>query len=369
MKLFIDDEVTRSLLKDIKKCADFIKEALAEGRKPIVRFHNDADGVVSAIFVTESMESFLAENKLDAQVRSFQTSSAIFTIEDAALEINNAGSNEKKPLMVLLDHGANPESVDNLRQLKKNGFKLAIVDHHPPAEETEDVADAFVTPFNHGGDSNYTAGLLSFEVARLIDPSVEGRKELIELSLEGDRSRFAASTEGKTTIALDYKTTYIDYPNALPLFKKFLQDAGEINEAYEQALKKVNDALEKAKAHTKIKQAENGSTVLVVKLKFKEGPYPSKGKIITMLKEKYCSENPGKPVVVLGYEKDKIIVRASKEAFERGFRANDVIRKLKEEFSDAIVSGGGHEVAAALQVKEELASAITRRFAELVACR
>lgn len=366
MKSFIDDEVMKSLFPDIKKCALFIKNALIEGRQPVIRFHNDADGVASAILAAEAVEGFLSKNNLKTSIRSFQTTSAIFTVEDAIFEINRASHMEKKPIIILLDHGANSESLDGIGQLKKNNFKLAIIDHHPPASEIADIADVFVSPFARGGDSNYTTGLLVFEVAKLLFPAVEDRKELVEISLEGDRSKFSAGLESKTTIALGYKIVYVDYPNCLPVYKKFLDNLSEIQEAYDQAQNKLRIALERAETYTKIRQAKNDFTILVVKLKFKEGAYPSKGNILTAVKEKYCAKHPGRPVVALGYGGDKIIIRASKEALEKNFKANDVIKQLKKEFPTEIIAGGGHDVAASMQVKEELAPTITQRFAELV---
>jgi len=78
--------------------------------------------------------------------------------------------------------------------------------------------------------------------------------------------------------------------------------------------------------------------------------FPAKGKLAGSVFDLYAKG--GKSVVVLGTGERVFNFRVSPAAHKAGFNAAKIIEELKAEFTDAIESGGGHQVAASIRVKK-----------------
>ncbi len=361
-RLFVRDEVMEKLYPMIRECARFLKQSLLEFRPIVMRYHGDADGVCSALLVFSALKRFLSAARVSLEEHRFllstrQTDSAIYSQNDLAKDIERAALLPKKPVFVFLDHAANEESIEQLRKLKESGFEPVVVDHHPPAQGIEGVAGHFVSPFLAGGSCHYTTGLICFELAKAI--AGEAEEKLAHFSLQGDKSVFS-SGEFKEPRVIDYLATY-NSPESLEFYESALSDAKKINYYFEEANRRINRAVAASKPFTSQKKI-GSSTLVVVRLdKFcKKGEYPSKGSVLNEIHKTFSG-----PVVSIGYGGDAIIFRASHQAFEAGFRASHLISQLKQELPHAVVSGGGHDVAASMRVKEEFLQSVLDRALEL----
>ncbi|MDP2718185.1 MAG: hypothetical protein Q8P02_05550, partial [Candidatus Micrarchaeota archaeon] len=133
--VLVDSPVLRALSGTFKNAALFIQSAVAQMQPILVRFDDDADGITSALYLHALVEHAVHAQKLPYPktfFRAFQSEAPIFEKKHLQHLEQEAADFAKKPLIVLLDHGGNPESVPALADAKKAGFSLMLVDHHPP---------------------------------------------------------------------------------------------------------------------------------------------------------------------------------------------------------------------------------------------
>jgi len=371
--LLIGDECMQSLLPSMEKAADAIKTALSSQRPVFVRFHDDCDGITSAISIYKACLLFQQANKLPAKtgdgfptLSSRQTDSAILEVRQAFEDRRKFGGCSQKPLFVFLDHAANYESAEAVGELKSSGVGIIIVDHHPPAKEAAELADVFVSSHQFDASGGHTAGLLSFEIARMISPEPSHiPEEWAWWSLQGDKSKLAAHRSDDEPVAIDYLAQYSEKGESAGYYLEKLEDKLALDLSVKLARQAETRALEHSHAHCSAVKAENGFFVVECELgKIQHGEYPSKGKLLTLIHLQKSRELGG-PVVSLGWDEEFLSVRANTAAAEKGFRAGLVIEQLKQEFPQDVKSGGGHDVAASLRVRKTSVKKVADRFAEL----
>ena len=362
--LFLDDEVMRTLRPKIAECVRFLKRRLLEFQPLLIRYHGDADGVCSALLFFSAVKKFLSGRGVSLDTNRFlasatQTDSAIYSRADLAADAERAALLPKKPVFVFLDHAANHESFPQLVQLNEGGYEIVIIDHHPPAPGAPHLAKHFVSPFAANGSSDYTAGLLCFELAKAISGGADER--LARISLQGDKSVFAPKEPLKEPRVIDYLATY-NSPDSLDFYEKILSDSKKVDYYFEEANNRIKRTVAASKPFVKEKRVGSGLIVTVKLDKFcKKGEYPTKGSVLTEIHRSFS----GGPVVSLGYGGDAIIFRANQEALDKGFKAGALISQLKEEFPHAVVSGGGHDAAASMRVNEQFLPSVLERAVAL----
>ncbi len=373
-RLLLDTKCLHELLPKMRECAQLLETAVQSNAPIRVRFHDDCDGICSAISITLAISKLqkrfgAAENSEIGipLVSSSQASSAIYETRDAFDDLRAMQAfAPKKPLFLLLDFAANAESVQGVRALKDAGAKVAIIDHHPPSKEAAELADCFVSSHACDKTGSHTAGLLSTQVARIVDEGVP--EECAWYSLQSDKSALAKSEEFKEAVALDYLAHHSDKGVPADYYAEKLSDGQTVELSWKLALRAEQRVLEVAQKHVKLQGCDCEVKFILVELDklAKKGEYPSKGKIMNGIiaaeakKEKI-------PLVALGFTKDSISVRATDLALEKGFRASQVIAELKLEFPQGIASGGGHDAASSLRLNEGYAKPVLSRF-EHLAC-
>ena len=81
----------------------------------------------------------------------------------------------KKPLIIVLDNGSTPEDVAGFKILKTLGYEIMVVDHHNPVIIKDGKTsvcpylELHLNPYMFGFDSQTSAGMLCYELARFID--------------------------------------------------------------------------------------------------------------------------------------------------------------------------------------------------------
>lgn len=364
--LLVDDEVTRALLPRFEEAARILREAVSSGRQVLVRFDNDADGISAALSLVEAIEGLASGLGRKPNIRALRNESAIYREEDALLDLTNAANLGQKPVLVLMDHGANEQSLPAVAEARKAGFQVIAIDHHPTTpKDVEKAVNVFVSPWavsNKGSD--YTTALLSYEVARRVWPQQAQKEDYAWWGLQGDKSVFAQKREFKEQKVLDYLACYSEDTACLPSYRKAIANKAEVERLYRAATEKASETLERAMSYTKVKNLARIS-LAIAKTGFQRGRWPPKGGLVNIIHERLWKEL-NRPLVTIGYGDDRIILRANPAAFEAGFRSNELICHLKDEMPHAIESGGGHEVAAAIKVKPEHMKAVLARLTELI---
>ncbi len=346
----VEEEAIKKMWGEIKKVAIKIKTAERMGRDVIVRFNNDADGISSALLLKEVMRGYY-----------IQHNAPIYYKRDAFNDLNNL-MNRYKPLLILLDFGANEESEEALDIVKSAGIEIIIIDHHPTERKNEEKL-LILNPHLFGGESNITTGYLCFEIARMLGKE---NKELLKISLAGDKSNIIKIDEEDKNNALiiDYVATYLNYGGKLDFYQEVMKNK-EMKETIlmqaKEKLEEVKDYILKHMKHDKVGEFRI-YTINLDEISTK-AEFPSRSKITSQLYEIIKDEN----AIVLGVTNKSIIFRITEKANENGVDASKIIEEIKRKYPEHILSGGGHSKAAAIRVKnEEMFNFIKKEIKEYI---
>ena len=352
-----DDEVLLRMGKDFEKAASIIK-SYVDRRSPIViRYHGDCDGICSAISIYLSIKRMVGEKdwpEYRKKLLIFKNPSPMYSIPSVLddIELVRHMQSSAPPLAILLDFSVNSESLETLKTLRRTKFDIVIADHHPPEAEVKQIATLLVSPWLHGGNSDYAAGLVAGEIARKLRP-FDGISELEKISLTGDRSKLPIKQEehiNRKALVLDFMSSSDDFAESLETYYPVLKDSKKVDSVYKTAMKKIEDVRKQALNYSKLKELDNGFKVVLVRLeKLKVGKFPPKGRICGEVHDEF-SKKLDAPLVTVAYNDRAMHIRANTKAREAGFNANRLIGELKSEMSNAIESGGGHDVAAGIRL-------------------
>ncbi|NPA86254.1 MAG: S1 RNA-binding domain-containing protein [bacterium] len=395
LKPSVKSEVLEKLWPQIRKAAKLIKKAILENRPILIRHHGDCDGYAGALALERAIVSLLKEKNPDPEAewhyfKRFPTRVPYYHPEDLAKDMDAIQEDihrfgHKKPLIIVLDNGSTLQDVPVYKQLRTLGFNIIVIDHHEPdmkdkqRSHVDDYVDVHINPYLVGGDSNITAGMLGFELARLINPRVE--KEISHLpAIAGiaDKSeaeelkeylKFAKAKgydeeflkkvgEVVDYIAFNLKFKpgryYIDYFFGLHI------DKGSFVKLINQLYSMIRSLLENYKRWTSkyliTRRLDNGIFVVFIdaeKYMFRSD-YPNPGKASSIIKE-YLEEKYGKdtPLILVAHGPDFAIIRAT-EALELfyNFNIKQLINYLISKYPWAQVSGGGHKIVGTLKFLE-----------------
>src|SRR3989338_4355273 len=84
------------------------------------------------------------------------------------------GHGQDKPLILVLDNGSTPEDIVAMKTLQSLGFEVIVIDHHNPVEYKGNRTSVcpyildHINPYMYGLDGQITAGMLSYEIGRMI---------------------------------------------------------------------------------------------------------------------------------------------------------------------------------------------------------
>ena len=341
----------QKLLPAMHSCADAIRAWIKEGRLLVIRFNDDCDGVVAGVELYLACKAYAEKSGMPAQnVAGVQLDSAVYSKKDSFFDLQRGRDASKKLAVVVCDLGANAESVEGLSALKEAGSGLCIIDHHPPSKDALALCDAYATSHAFDSTGAHTAGLVSFEVAKIIDAAAV-RPEWIEWSLQSDKSTLFAGGDHDGARALDYLSHFSESSASAQHYYEKMSDTHTLELAARLARDYEKKALSKALRNSKQNPVGQHSVIVVcdVSKSMSKGDFPPKGRCLNLVQDHFCKANPGKAVVSLGISDDSISIRANQLAIERGFHSNPIISKLKEEFKAEIKSGGGHAAAASVR--------------------
>lgn len=355
-RLLVKDKILNSLTPQFEDAARRLKKAVFLHRPIIVRFHNDTDGLCSALALYFAMAGARNTKFLMNTFPYYRALECEADIES----LQHLDAEYLSPIFVACDFGANEESLDQYRKLKKEGFEIIIVDHHPPHPDVEAFVDCFVSPFLVGGDSNHVTGLLAVEVAYLI-AQIE-TNDLHSIALTGDRSRlswFNPSQENKRkALALEYMLQTSRQKYTIDEMAKTLLDKEFMDILYTQATDKLGEVSMRLKA--KVKKRQFGDVTVFMfstDTEFKEGEFPGRGDMASLISDE-LGEKLGKPAVTIGHGEHSINMRLNTEATRAGLNLGVFISAVKGALPHAIEAGGGHAGAASIRAKKGHAKAI-----------
>ena len=278
----------------------------------IVRYHNDADGIVGAIYLSKLIRAYFIPKW-----------NVHYTIKEAIRDIQECSGKECG--IILLDLGSSKESLEAIELVRNAGIDIIVIDHHPAEQEIKDISLNPMFFSEEGG--KYSAGYLAYLLVGEIE-----YKDLWKIALAGDKSDLGYSEEQRIkALVFDYLAYY---DARLKMFEKVLRDKKLYMSIELTVLQKIEEIEREAKKYLKTKDK---IYILNLDKVVKEG-FPNKGKalgiICSMLKE----------YTIIGYGEGIIMVRTTKD-IQLENELKDIIELYSKNY-------GGHKKAIAIRVEK-----------------
>jgi RecJ-like exonuclease len=407
--LLEDSETLGKLRPKMIKAAHAIRRAVYDGRSILVRHHADADGICAGVAMEKAVIPLLKElnHNTDAEWHYFKrapSKAPFYELEDVVKDLSFALEDmerhgQKLPLIVLLDNGSTEEDILALMKAKIYDIEIVVIDHHFPGEvvdgkvEVDEYVDVHVNPYLVGGDSQITAGALSVEVAKMVNPDVKDKVlHFPGIAAVGDHARSKeaeqyielAKAKGydrddldRIASCIDFEAFYLRFMNGRGIIDTILglgsldKHTKLINALYKEFEKRVDTQLRAALPNLKSQELPNGVlfNVLDVEKYAHRFTFPAPGKTCGFVHDAMVQKHgEERPIVTLAYGPDFGVIRATDAVNEKfGFNLNEVVWKLADKIPEAGIDGGGHECAGSLKYLEGLSKEVLGAFAQEVA--
>jgi RecJ-like exonuclease len=359
-KLFIKDKVLNSLMPQFEEAARRLKKAVFLHRPIIIRYHNDPDGLCSALALYFGTEG--ARN-----IRFFINTYPYYREIECATDLealHHLDAEYLPPLFIACDFGSNKESLAQYVRLRKAGFELMSIDHHPPHPELKNHMDFIVSSHQYGGGFDQVTGLLATEVAYFI--AQVDMHDLPAIALTADRSRISwfkpTDEHARKALALDYLLQVSRYKYTIAEIAKSLDDKEFINILFTEATEKIEEVMRKLMP--KMKRKEFGNILVIMfstDKEFKEGQFPGRGDMAEVVSDE-LSKNLPRPTVTAGHGEHSINMRLNTAAVRAGLDLRVFIENIKQKMSYAVEAGGGHEGAATIRVKKGYSKSVLEQL-------
>ncbi len=368
----IESEILERLKDEMMNVARELRRAVFESRPIVIRHHWDADGVCSGVALEVALIDLVEKVHPDPEAKYYLVKRKVsrapfYELEDVVKDLDEALEDmerhgDKIPLVVLADNGSGYEDVPAIRQFLTFGADVITIDHHFPDDEVDSYLLYHVNPYKVGGDSNYTAGVLCVEIARMVNPDVEGLEFLAGVSVVGDRSEgevlkyielSGASKEElyDTGLALEFEGFYLRFRSASGIIHEILgfgrkdrqKKLVEMLSGY--AKEAIEAQLKTAMSGVKIQKLPNGVALAAFDVEnyAKRFTFPPPGKLTGEVHDRLKREYDR--IVTIGYGPDFAVIRS--EGVELDIPR--FVKELQREIPDGGVEGGGHLVVGSIK--------------------
>lgn len=366
---------------DLREVAAKLRRTVLKGRPIRVRHHADGDGMCAAIPLQHALENYISEVQQapDAPLHQFKrlpSKAPFYEMEDVTRDLNfalegQARHGQKLPLLLMVDNGSTAEDVPAYENLAHYDIPIMAVDHHHPDPDAVDpLLDAHVNPYLYDENYRITTGMMCVELARLIDPEVDGEFDHVPaVAGVSDRSMASAMDDyvalaGESgydrddlldiSEALDYAAHWLRYSEGKALVNDVLNiDCDDFTRHEDlveflstRATRDINRQLTAIESHVGHERLDSGARLYRVDLDeyAHRFTYPAPGKTTGKLHGQKVQET-GDPVITIGYGPDFCVLRSD------GVRLDipQMVSELKTELPEAGVSGGGHLVVGSIK--------------------
>ena len=364
-----------------------------------MRHHADGDGMCASVPVQLALQRFISEVHEDSQapqhlLRRLPSKAPYYEMEDMTRDLNYALEDQERhgqklPLLLMLDNGSTAEDTPAYRALAQYEIPIVVVDHHhPDPEAVEPLLDAHVNPYLHDEDYRITTGMMSVELARMIDPSLTDELEHVP-AVAGLADRSQADAMGEyldlaseagyeetdlhdISEALDYAAHWLRYDSGDAVIEDILNLGGDADRHRElvefladRADRDVQRQVDDALPHIDHELLSNDAHLYRVDVdEFAHRfIYPAPGKTTGEIHDRKVQET-GDPVITIGFGPDFAVLRSD------GVRLDipEMVSELTEELPGAGVSGGGHLVVGSIKfvpgAREDVLDALVEKMSD-----
>lgn len=356
-------EVAEKIIPELKKAAELLCRAFVSGAPIVVRFHNDGDGSTGGIALYRALAALQEKFFENDRNISWQMNRSIaYTLESFYTDklLFDSYESIEKPLVVITDFGTSPESAEAIKSAA-GVCNLIWLDHHVPyGEFPKETINHYINVFDYGGNSNFTAGLLTCIFAQVIAKvDVEDLKETALISDYSAYADFKNEKATKDSIILDYLTSSNNEMYGKPKqMDLILQDKEKSESTFRIANGLMDEAITTGLKNVESYKNAEGINICVLdfghiaKLRL---DYPLPGRYSSRLQYRLESRNNGKTITVVHYG-SYISLRSSSDI--KSINMIDIIERLKATTNGA-VSGGGHKQAASIRTDKEHIKEVT----------
>ena len=395
--LLVQSEVMEKLRPEMRKIAKIIRKAVFTSQPIVLRHHADADGICSAVAIEQAVVALIRESggDFDAEYFLFKrapSKAPFYEIEDITRDLDYALKDhvrygQKIPLVLLTDNGSTEEDEPSYKIASVYDIPFVVIDHHHPDATIDKYLQAHVNPYHVGGDFGITAGMLGTEVARLINPKVEPLiRHLPAVAGVGDRSEaperalFLALVRDQypeaackdIALALDYEQFWLRFNDGREIVKDILNISGNterhqklVNLLVEGANTMIEDQMSACMPHVVPRVLRNDAHLFLIDVEIHahKFTFPPPGKTSGEVHDRLCRQNPGKPVVTIGFGPDFAVLRS------RGVLMNipRMVRELRNEIPGGGISGGGHLVVGSIKFVEGMRDVVLEALIKKIA--
>jgi len=347
-----------------------IRRAILDNEPIMIRHHADADGIIAGLCIEKSCEALMKKSGInpDYNLHRSPSKAPFYEKTDVLRDITYAKRlteehKQKKPIIIVLDNGSTPEDVFAMKLLHMLSYEVIVIDHHNPVilknKKTAvcQYLALHLNPYIEGFDGKTSAGMLSYEVARLIHDGFEN-PVMPAISAISDRCDINETEEyikqthktreelNKKGIAIDYIAYHLKFDSGKGIFDELIINEKLVDLINEEVTKGVETQLQSTLPYLRT-QDINGIIFSYIDLEkyTLRFTYPTPGKITGIIHDEVSEGKENFPVITLGYMSDMVILRATKPVLPIA----KIIETLRKDIPEANVDGGGHECAGTIK--------------------
>ncbi len=380
-EFLVKSEVLDKLKDSFTKAAIQIRLAIIQDRPIIVRHHNDTDGYCSGFILERAILPLIQKGHSSAKApweffKRAPCTAPFYEIDDSIRDTadslrNAAKFSNKMPLIIIADNGSSPQDLMAIKQGKVHGADFIVVDHHLFEKDViSDEVLVHINPFLVGEDgAKFSAGMLSTELARYINPELENYEQIPAMAGFADRIDLndekivndylkIAEKEGYSkelladiSLVIEYVSSKIRFMEAREYIEVIFgeprnkqKDLVSLISPYIKEMDKKGLEIGKANAiQEKIK--DTTLQIIFVEESFPGfGFFPKPGRALGLVHD-YLKKTGKTNLVSIGVMNTAITIRATDEA---NFSVQELIKFLIKNLPNAFVGGGGHKNAGSI---------------------
>ena len=396
-KFSIQSDLLDKLKPELVSVAKRIRRAVFTGQPIYIRNHADADGTIAGFTVQYAIQKLMEKEGYDddtirIRLKRLPNKPPFFDAIDVTKDLDFALSDrerfgDKLPLFICLDFGSSTESLFPYLQIKSLGLEILVIDHHFPDEEIKELVNIHVNPYFVGGGYELSAGMLGFELARIISPEVHSElqhlpaiaglmdrvegKEITEYIKLAEQKDYTIDDLRKIGLSIDFEVFQLRFSEGYNLIKILFGvetdpewHTNMYNLVGNETQELLDKALKNALPNSIKEELKNGVLLITIDVELfsHKFTFPNPGKLTGMIFDFYCEQNQERAVVTLGEGPDFIILRS------RGVMINfpDAVKLMQKKLPNAGVEGGGHEVVGSFKYYEGEAKKVKKFFVDYI---
>lgn len=350
------------------KIAKRIRKAVFDSQPIIIRHHNDSDGITAGLSIEKACTALIEKTGLNPDYNLYRNpSKAPFyettdVFRDMVLSERIISHGQKKPLILVLDNGSTPEDAFAFKLLKSLNYECIVIDHHNPVvinngkSSVCEYLSMHLNPYLFGLDSQTSAGMLCYELARFISEEFENKpmpavaaisdrcviQETEDYIKESGKSR---EELGNIGVAIDFMAYNLRFDSGEGVIDELYDNLILVELINEKVRKGVETQLQSTLPYLRTIEI-NGIAFSYIDLEkyTLRFTYPTPGKILGLIHDTVAKDREN-AVLTIGYLSDMIIIRATKPVFP----VSEIISVLRKKLPQANVDGGGHEQAGTIK--------------------